>query len=128
MDYMFLLYRDESKPMSPEEGYQARSRQWAIIDDTKRKGVFRAAGPLQSSSSAVSVRAKDGHVVATDGPFTETKEALAGYYILDCSGMEEARYWAGRIAQTGCAHTVEIRPMRELPARIETEQTIAVNA
>ena len=62
----------------------------------------------------------------TDGPFIETKEALGGYYIIDCRNDEEAQYWAGRLAQTGCASTVEFRPLRAIPGREECEQSAAL--
>ncbi len=62
----------------------ARSRTWAIIDESTRKGVLRGCSPLQPSTATVSMRAQGGSVVAIDGPFVETKEALGGYYIIDC--------------------------------------------
>ena len=57
--------------------------------------------------------------MVTDGPFAETKEQLAGYYILDCRDLDEAIAWASRIP-TGCKGgdgCVEIRPIMDLPAR-----------
>ena len=61
----------------------------------------------------------EGKPVVTDGPFAETKEQLAGYYILDCRDLDEAIAWASRIP-TGCKGgdgCVEIRPIMDLPAR-----------
>ena len=60
--------------------------------------------------------------MVTDGPFAETKEQLAGYYILDCEDLDEALAWAARIP-TACAGKigcVEVRPIREFPQSIST--------
>jgi hypothetical protein len=57
-----------------------------------------------------------GQVLLTDGPFAETKEQLAGYYILDCKDLDEALEWAAKIltACQGAAGYVEVRPIREM--------------
>jgi hypothetical protein len=70
------------------------------------------------------VRLQDGGVLITDGPYAETKEQLAGYYILDCEDLDEALAWAARIptACAGMAGCVEVRPVREFP------QSAPVNA
>jgi hypothetical protein len=66
------------------------------------------------TSNAVTVRVRDGETVLTDGPFAETKEALGGYYILECSDLDEAIGYATRLppARVG---SVEIRPVFEIP-------------
>jgi hypothetical protein len=125
MQFLFLLYGDESVKMTPEQGAQARERQWAIIDESTRKGVLRGCSPLQPSTATVSMRAQGASVVAIDGPFAETKEALGGFYLIDCSDAEEAKYWGGRLAQTGCATGVEIRPLAQIPGRVEAEDDVA---
>jgi hypothetical protein len=81
---------------------------------------LRAADPLEPSATATTVRVQEGGVVVTDGPFAETKEQLAGYYILDCEDLDEALAWAAKIP-TGCAGAagcVEVRPIRQMPARV----------
>jgi hypothetical protein len=125
MQFLFLLYHDENVKMTAEQGAQARERQWAIIDETTRKGILRGCAPLQPTSATVSMRAQGGSVVAMDGPFTETKEALGGFYLLDCADGEEARMWGGRLAQTGCAAAVEVRPLAAIPGRVESEEPAA---
>jgi len=60
---------------------------------------------------------QQGQVLVTDGPFAETKEQLAGYYILDCKDLDEAPEWAARIP-TACASgsgCIEVRPIRLMP-------------
>ena len=127
MQYLFLLYNDETQKMTAEQGAQARERQWAILDETARKGILRGASPLQRTSASMSVRAQRGAVVTTDGPFAETKESLGGFYLIECRDTEEAKYWGGRLAQTGCATGVEIRPLAEIPARVEEKASVSVS-
>lgn len=75
--------------------------------------VLRGGAALYPTSSATTVRVKGGkggEVVATDGPFAETKEILTGFYLMECTDLDEAISWAARIpaAWTG---TIEVRPV-----------------
>ena len=76
-----------------------------------KKALFIVAGDaLHPSSTATTVRVRDGKVLTSDGPFAETKEQLGGYYIVDCKNLDEAIEWAQRIphaSQTG----IEVRPI-----------------
>jgi hypothetical protein len=121
MEYMFLIYVDEAKTTAPsaEAWAQQFERNWAILDDAKAKGVYRGASPLVSPATAVTLRSSNGKITATDGPFAETKEVLGGYWLLECRDLAEARVWGERIAQTGCANSVEIRAIRPMPARAD---------
>ncbi len=122
MRYMFLIYARESDmaERSAEDTAALRAAHWALMDEITRRGIFRGAEPLYPTSTATTVRAQTGAgPVVTDGPFAETKEQLAGYYILDCADLDEAISWAGKIpmlckGQPGC---VEIRPIMALPPR-----------
>jgi len=121
MRYMLLLYtnEDERDTVSPEEREKAMHAHWAVMDETRRRGILEGAEPLAPTSTATTIRHRDGKVVITDGPFAETKEQLAGYYILDCKNLDEAIAWAEKIplvcrGRLGC---VEIRPLPGLPAR-----------
>jgi hypothetical protein len=92
----------------------------AVLDETQHRGILRAADPLEASATATIVRVREGEVLVTDGPFAETKEQLAGYYILDCEDLDEALAWAAKIP-TGCAGAagcVEVRPIRQMPTRV----------
>jgi len=70
-------------------------------------------------ATATTVRIEGGRPLVLDGPFAETKEQLAGYYILDCKDLDEAIAWAAKIptACKGGAGCIEIRPMMALPPR-----------
>jgi hypothetical protein len=118
---MLLIYTKENSLAlaSPEEKQQIRDAHWEVLDETTRKGICLGAEPLSPTSTATTVRHENGKVLTTDGPFAETKEQLAGYYILDCKDLDEAIAWAAKLptncgGQRGC---VEIRTLPGLPAR-----------
>ncbi len=119
MRYMMLIYTKEAEPESipPEEARKVREGHWAVMDETSKRGILVATGPLERTTAATTVRVENGKVITTDGPFAETKEQLAGYYILDCKDLDEAITWAAKIptccrGNEGC---IEIRPLPELP-------------
>ena len=125
MRYMLLIYSNERsmEALSPEEEGRIKAEHWAVMEETSRRGIFKGADPLQPTSTATTVRAQSGKVLVTDGPFAETKEQLAGYYILDCKDLDEALEWAAKIP-TACAEgsgCVEVRPIREMTRRVERE-------
>jgi hypothetical protein len=128
MQYLFLLFRDETEPMTSEQSASAVSRQWAILDETAAKGIFRGASPLPRNAPAITVRPNGASTVVTDGPFAETKEALGGFYVIECADWEEAQYWAGRMAQTGCTNKIEVRPLMAIPSRLAAECSSTVHA
>jgi hypothetical protein len=114
--YMLLVYTDESQMeratedmlKSVAEGHRV------VMEEARRAGSFVAAEPLATTATATTVRIRDGRRLVVDGPFAETKEQLAGYYILECRDLDEALDWAEKIP-TACAGgvgSVEIRPMR----------------
>ena len=121
MRYMFLIYSRETDMAgrSAAEMEQLKAAHWAVMDETRAKGIFHGAEPLHPTATATTVRMEGGSPLVLDGPFAETKEQLAGYYILDCKDLDEAIGWAAKIP-TGCkggAGCMEIRPMMGLPPR-----------
>lgn len=117
MRYMMLIYSQESDFASPEQSGAIAAGHRAVMEDASRRGILRAADPLEPSTTATTVRLRDGQAMVTDGPYAETKEQLAGYYILDCENLDEALAWAARIP-TGCLGgqgCVEVRPIRHFP-------------
>ena len=121
MRYMFLVYSRERDfaEASAADREQVRAGHWAVMDETKRRGVFEAGEPLQPTATATTVRYENGKPLVLDGPFAETKEQLAGYYILDCSNLDEAIEWAKKIptACRGGEGCIEIRPIADIPPR-----------
>jgi len=134
MRYMLLIYTKETESgPTPEEAAQIKAAHYTVIQEATRKGVFQGAEPLAPTTTATTVRVQNGTSLITDGPFAETKEQLAGYYILDCENLDEAIEWAAKIptACKGGEGCIEIRPLPGLPDRSETEanagQAVTVN-
>ncbi len=119
MRYMLLVYSDESSTLSPEQAQEVRNGHSAAIAEATRRGFLRGAEPLFPTSTATTVRLREGKPILTDGPFAETKEQLAGYYILECANLDEAIEIAGRIPTEcgGGTGSIEIRPIRGLSER-----------
>jgi hypothetical protein len=79
-----------------------------------REGIHTAGERLAPSTSATTVRVRDGNRLVTDGPFTETKEVLGGYYIVECDNLDEALEAAARCP--GAADgSIEVRPIIGMP-------------
>ena len=100
MRYMLLIYGDETHVERHVRGRAARRR----MEDYEKysnwlveKGWMRAGDQLADTGQATTVRQTDGKVLATDGPFAETKEQLGGYYIVECANLDEALEAAGRL-------------------------------
>lgn len=125
MRYMFLVYSTETHmaSLTPEQRQQITAAHWAVMDETAKKGIFRGAEPLKPTSTATTVRLQNGKPLIIDGPFAETKEQLAGYYILDCTDLDEAIHWAAKIPTScqGGVGCIEIRPIQEIPQPTDAE-------
>lgn len=82
-------------------------------DELRKEGLLLGGEPLFPVSTAKTVRVRNGRVAITDGPFAETKEQLAGFYLIDAANQDEALQIAARIppAREG---SIEVRPVREL--------------
>lgn len=122
MRYMFLIYSKEApSELSEEQKSEIRAAHFATMSEARRRGVFQAAEPLQPTATATTVRTSGGKVLVTDGPFAETKEQLAGYYILDCKDLDEALEWAARIptACKGGEGCIEVRPIAAVTAQVQ---------
>jgi hypothetical protein len=114
MRYMMLIYSREGAEFGAEDAARIYAGHASVMQDAASKGVLVGAEPLAPTSSATTIRMREGKMLATDGPFAETKEQLAGYYIIDCKDLEEAKAWAARIPTScyGDSGCVEIRPLR----------------
>jgi hypothetical protein len=112
MQYLALIYADEDAwaTFSEEERKAAYEQYFRFGDEGRKAGVVLSGNELDATSTATTVRVRDGETIVTDGPFAELKETLGGYYLLECDSMEEACEWAARIP--GAWHgTVEVRPV-----------------
>ena len=111
---MLLICRDEQTwdTLSPAERQQVYWDTAKIRDELTARGQHVSSAPLYPSSSATSVRVRDGKRLVTDGPFAETREQLGGYMIIDVKDLDEAIAIAARIPLARTS-TVEVRPVRE---------------
>lgn len=112
MKYMLLIYLDE-KVMNQEEREQCYEDSAQFAHQINSSGQYLDAAPLQPTSTATSVRIRDGKRLITDGPFAETREQLGGYFLIEAKNLDEAISVAGRIP-AGRWGTVEIRPIVEV--------------
>ncbi len=112
MQYMALIYGDEElwSSFTDEETEAAYDRYRAFGRDAEAAGVLAGGNELGLTRDATTVRVRTDKTLVTDGPYAEVKEALGGFYLLECTSMEEAIDWAARIP--GAEHgAVEVRPV-----------------
>ncbi len=112
MKYLCLVYLEEDKwtEVRDSECLAASARLSA-------EGRVIAAEPLHPVHTATTLRLRDGQMTMTDGPFAETKEQLAGFYLIEAADLDEAVTLAARIPPVR-AGSIEVRPVRELdPSR-----------
>jgi len=115
MKYMLLVHHDEEV-----FGTFSETKQQQMLDDSVQlthqlhaNGKYLSASPLHPASTAAIVRVRDGKSFVTDGPFIETREQIAGYFLIDAKDLDEAIGIAARVpgARIG---TVEVRPVKEI--------------
>ena len=108
--YMLLMYQPVEGGPSRDE-MAAEYAKWKQYDqDIKDAGLFVANNGLAGTDMATTVRVRDGETQLTDGPFAETKEYLAGYYLVDADDLDSALAWAAKIPSATYG-SVEVRPM-----------------
>lgn len=108
MQYMFLIYTDPA--ITPNIGKEMNDAYLAFTKMVKDAGVLRGGDALHPPHTATSVRVRGDKAETMDGPFAETKEALGGFYILDCKDLDEALHYA-RLIPGAKLGTVEVRPV-----------------
>jgi hypothetical protein len=113
MQYMFLIYLDENS-LTDEQRAQCYADSGAYARKLDAEGRHVVAQPLHPTSTATSVRTREGRRVVTDGPFAETREQLGGFFLIDAENLDEAIDIAGSIP-AGRWGTVEIRPVLQVP-------------
>jgi hypothetical protein len=113
MRYLALIYTPETTAApSDGESRQMMAEYGVLTEMLEQRGALLGGEALQPSSTATTVRLRDGNLSTIDGPFAETKEQLGGYYLLECRDLDEAIELAGKIP--GARHgAVEVRPIQE---------------
>jgi len=112
MQYLLMIYRNEAElgKMGPAERKQMTADYGAFTQSIIQSGHFKAGDGLQPTTTATTVRVREGKTLTTDGPFAETREQLGGYYLIDAKDLDTALSIAARIpgAKTG---SIEVRPV-----------------
>jgi hypothetical protein len=109
MTYLLLICIAENVQLTPEDSAAMPGATDSWVTEMERRGVRREGGPLRPVRDAATVRVRDGQVLVSDGPFAETKEQIAGYDIIECSGLDEAIEVASEHPVTRFG-AVEVRP------------------
>jgi len=123
---MLLIYAGEQE-LDEKVREQCYGESVQLTHALNSNGNFLAAAPLHPTSTATSVRVRDGKRLVTDGPFAETREQLGGYYLINAKDLDEAIGIGARIpgARWG---TIEIRPVIELAGMPADSGAVALSA
>jgi hypothetical protein len=112
MQYLLMIYANETEyaRMDPATGQKMFEEYGAFTQGIIQSGNFKAGDRLQPTSTATTVRVRDGKTLTTDGPFAETREQLGGYYLVEARDLDAALAIAARIpgARVG---SIEVRPI-----------------
>ena len=112
MQYLLMIYRSEAElgTMTPADRKNMTAEYHTFTQSIVQSGNFKAGDGLQPTSTATTVRVRDGKTLTTDGPFAETREQLGGYYLVEAKDLNAALDIAARIpgAKTG---SIEVRPV-----------------
>ncbi len=109
MEYLFFIATDPNP--EPEGSNGSTIEEW--VAEGERRGIRKQGNRLRPPEDATTVRVRSGELLVTDGPFTESKEWIAGYDIIDCATLDDAIDYASRhpMARRG---RIEIRPVHPL--------------
>ncbi|HDZ58103.1 MAG TPA: YciI family protein [Pseudomonas xinjiangensis] len=118
MKYVALVYYQQSliNAMTEQEWHDLNQQCINCVENLTQQGHYLAGQALQPVESATTVRVRDGETIISDGPFAETKEQLAGFYLLEARDLNEALQLASHIPPARLG-SIEVRPVRELPPK-----------
>jgi hypothetical protein len=115
VEYLLLLYSEEKNLIdhAPEQEREAfYADMGAFVKELEDAGAFVSARRLQTAETSTTLRLEHGEPVVTDGPYAETKEQLAGFFLIDCKDLDQALDYARRIPHAKIGGTVEVRPRK----------------
>ena len=123
MKFMLIVHHDEEafNKIEKDKRQQMLAESVELTHQLHAAGQYLSASPLQPAATAVMVRVREGKPLVTDGPFIETREQIAGYFLVNAQDLNEAIGIATRVpgARIG---TVEVRPLIEITGLPQTEQ------
>jgi hypothetical protein len=124
--YMLMVYEEEVDPAEQAEREHVTPMLLELHASLREAGLLVGVHRLYSTESATSVRVRGGEAEITDGPFAVTKEVLAGYYVLECSDLDEALRHAARLPMAPWA-TIEVRPIMPAEEWLNTARRAGVD-
>ena len=112
MQYLLMIYRSEAElgKMDPAARQKMSAEYGTFTQSIIQSGNFKAGDGLQPSTTATTVRVRDGKILTTDGPFAETREQLGGYYLIEAKDLDDAIAVASRIPSVRWG-AIEVRPI-----------------
>jgi hypothetical protein len=113
MRYVLLVCNDENEQLNSEESEERYAAYARCQEEMEGRGVLVARERLQPTSASTTVRVRNGELVIADGPFAETKEQIAGYFVVEARDLDEAVELAALIPSVSHG-TIEVRPVWEM--------------
>jgi hypothetical protein len=111
MQYLLLIYENLAETAAHREPAATMLSDYrAFTQSIIQAGQFKAGDALQPTSTATTVRVREGKTLTTDGPFAETREQLGGYYLIEAKNLDEAIGIAARVPSARYG-SIEIRPV-----------------
>jgi hypothetical protein len=112
MQYLLLIYQNEAEMDKAGEaaGKAMHNEYMAFTQSIVQTGHFKAGDGLQRTSTATTVRVRNGKTITTDGPFAETREQLGGYYLIEAKDLDQAITIAERVPSAKVG-SIEVRPV-----------------
>ena len=114
--YLLSTYAVEGEvhePMTPEQMQKSMETMMALENDMKESGAFAYSARLHDADASTVVRPGDAGLVVTDGPFAESKEHIAGFYIINADDLDEALAWADKVVHA-IGRPIEVRPFFDM--------------
>ena len=115
MQYALLIYESEAEAQKRSQAEYGKIHQayMTFTQDIAKAGKLKGGEPLEHTGTATTVRVRNGKTLTTDGPFAETKEQLAGFYLVEAKDLDEAISIGARIPAAGFG-SVEVRPVMKI--------------
>jgi hypothetical protein len=125
--YMLLIYNPVEGGPTPEEMAAQHQRWMSYTEDLNTAGLLVGGEALRGVDVATTVRVRGAQTQVTDGPFAETKEFLAGYYLIDAADLDTALSWAGRMPNIEYG-SVEVRPVWDVSGSASEAEAVQTAA
>jgi hypothetical protein len=113
--YLLSVYQPDGDPPPPDVLGPIMQNVEAVRQEMRDAGVWVFSGGLHPASTATVVRLRDGEMLTTDGPYTEGKEHLGGFTIVNAADLDEALRWGRKLAEALALLPVEVRPFQSAP-------------